>query len=808
MRTSAALAGLIALALAAGAGAETVPAGEEAEPRVLLERLRSAEIDDAEVRAIHGLRLDTGVAVLDLQEGLLFPATAPGLGVTEMVFLGHGRLELAAPDTIEAGQLELFTGRRSLAEPFDQAVIVIGRDRAAERLLAQPHASELDPDRLEAARARFAAWRGSPERRHVGAEAALLLDALGEPPSENYSMAWFRSLRLGELLLLVEPDAEEQITLGQFVPLETSERQERRLGRILHREQRRGRLLGLRLDDLGVWDTWLSTPLRSAQGVPQAGTAAFEPRHYEIEVELAPKAGELEGRARLELHAVATGRRVVEIGLHTDLELREVRGPGGEELFTLRSGDRFHAFLPEVAEPGERFVLEIAWGGRFFDRGEGRSWALRDGLAWHPRAGTIDRASYEVTLRWPKRFELVASGRLVDGGIEGRERWQRRRLDRPSVGFGFEIGRFELRTLEHGGHRITAAIDPEARKLTGDLLDEILTTAADALGLYESAFGPHVYGDLHLVTVPRTYSQSLPGLVTLSHWMMLDLGTVGNVLGLEDRRTVIAHEVAHQWWGHRVGWRGYRDQWLSEALANYSAMLWARRRLSDAERLGGGPTAGWQQALTAELGNGRWLESLGPVVLGQRLISSRGARAYETIVYQKGALVIEMIALTLGEEVFRKSLRELAELAADQPISTEDFLEFMGRSHGVDLGGLAHHFIYGTGLPEVDYRYRFEKLESGRHRIVLEVLTRLGRRTHLGDWYMVAPLQILVRQGESTLLTTRPILLRGAQTRIELETELEPQRLWLDLYREVYGLFVDCGGEDPPEGRCRIWAAP
>ena len=128
--------------------------------------------------------------------------------------------------------------------------------------------------------------------------------------------------------------------------------------------------------------------------------------------------------------------------------------------------------------------------------------------------------------------------------------------------------------------------------------------------------------DSYVVT-PRFFSQALLGFVTLSALMMADDARWALWLGLEDPRTVVAHEIAHQWWGHQVGWQGYRDQWLSEAMANYAAVLYGRNELGGDLRFAQGPTSGWQESLLAETEDGRPIESLGPLVLGARLISSR-----------------------------------------------------------------------------------------------------------------------------------------------------------------------------------------
>ena len=62
----------------------------------------------------------------------------------------------------------------------------------------------------------------------------------------------------------------EQVTLGQWVPIDPTKREERKIRRQIHSQQRRGRMVGFELEDLGAWDTWLSTPLRNPDGTYSA----------------------------------------------------------------------------------------------------------------------------------------------------------------------------------------------------------------------------------------------------------------------------------------------------------------------------------------------------------------------------------------------------------------------------------------------------------------------------------------------------------------------------------------------------------
>lgn len=793
----------LAAILTAAAGARD-PATPD--PRLLIERLRSSALDASAPLRLEKVRLDTGSAVLELADGLLFPVAGAGERAVEMVFVGNGVVHLEPPDEIEAGQLELFTGSRVLDERFTEAVLVVARDDAARALLERDTASP-DPEGRRRAQERFASWRASPERRLLGVDAGILADALGDPFAEEYFAAWFRGRELGDFLLLVDPAAEEPLSLGQFVPYDVHGRHKRRFSRFLSREQRRGRFIGLEIADLGAWDTWISAA-RRVDGRPLHGTPAFEPRHYRLGVTVQPRSGELAGRAEIELVATTGARRLARLSLHRDLAVSRVAA-GETELAYLRDGSEIHVVLPHAPPAGEAVTVTVEYAGRFLDPGRDRNWALRDALAWYPHAGELDRATYDVTLSRPPKFDLLAGGRWTASGGDRKLRWDRRVLDVPALGFSFEVGRFDVRRVHAGRVAVTVAFDPSLVDVAGDSLAAVLDAVTDSLAFYETLFGPYPLPELTVVTVPREHSQAMLGFVTLANAMMVDWGAFRTALGFTDRRAVVAHEIAHQWWGHQVGWHGYRDQWISEAMANYAARLWTRRRLRHSGP--GGPTDGWQEELTAPVADGRPLESVGPLVLGRRLDSSRADGAYEAIVYRKGALVLGMLERRFGEERFLEVLRAVAEHGRGKALATGDFLELLERLSGDDLEPFARQFVYGVGLPEIFYDYDFEETGDGRWRVRVgtrqeppqrfryEVVERAGggldvarRRletAELAGAALVVPFQVAFSggvfgfQGEMTLT--------GPENEIAFAVDGRPEDVWLDIRREVYARFFN-----------------
>ncbi len=816
------------------------------EAEALLGQIRAADLDPHHALDATGVRLDTSFAALHLESGVLIPVRAAGGRLVEMVFVGRGLVRLDPPDEIEAGQLELFTGGTRLAEIFTEAVFVIARDQAADALLRRP-AATTDTETLRRAGERYTAWKNSPERRTLGVETGILLDALKDPLYEDYFAGWFMGRQLGPFLLQMDPAAEEQINLGQFVRFDATPEEKHSLSRFLHRQQRRGRLVGLEVEDLGRWDSWVQTAVRDANGVPRPGSEGFEPRHYQIEVSVDPRTGHLASRSRVALRVISGRRRVVRLELHADLEITRVaiaaesRRPANDdsELFYLREGSDLQVFLPRVPAAGTEVELEVTCEGSFLERGNDRDWALRDALGWYPRTGANERATYDVTLRWPRRYRLLASGVRVDGGKSHSGNWERRHMAVPTLGFSFEVGLFEVRSESVGDIRLNVAFDPGTRELAPKTSpDELMSTVADALRYYQEIFGPYPLDELTVVTVPRQYSQAMLGLITLSGRVLVDWGVFGPLLRVQDHGSVVAHEVAHQWWGHLVGWRGYRDQWISEAMANYATLLWARHHgLTPAV----GPVTGWQQELTATIADGRAIESLGPLVLGERLFSSRSQDAYQAIVYRKGPLVLEMLARKFGEQDFLRALRALVTAAAGRAISTGEFLSLLEGITATDLDGFARQFIFGTGLPEIYYDYAFERNGKGGWRVRVDAVQEMPARAryavvpmarspssggasdtrldvargrvegpaNIDSSELVVPFQILLandpaaaesaawrRRDETPTSLRRDMLIgrlviSGRHTELTFEIKNRPVKLWLDRDRQIFGRFFD-----------------
>ena len=430
---------------------------------------------------------------------MLIPTRPVDGRTVEMVFVGQARFRCTPPDEIEAGQIELFTGRRFLDGPVEEAVLVLADQERVDELLGRPPPPELPAEVLVRAGEFHRDWLGKPERRNTGVESAIFRWLAGDAAFRRYFAVWARSHELGDFVYQLDPEDLEQLTVASFVPLQVTGWDLVRLRREIRSQQRKGRWLGVRVEDLGAWDIWLSAPWSPDSERPSAGTVGFETEQYTLDITVRRRDLRLEGRAQLRLKTLAGGRLAVPLELYRDLEVRRVT-----------DGQRSRS-VPLPLRPRGRGAARRALPGR------GRNCSSTSSTAgtrcagspaapstWRtPAPGTRTAAAstgrrYDVTLRWPRKYELIASGKLVDGGRQLKYRWERRVLDLPSIAFSFVLGDFVVERRRSGGTELVVAFNRHsAWRQTARERERVLETLDRSLQFFEELFGPYPLDQLH-----------------------------------------------------------------------------------------------------------------------------------------------------------------------------------------------------------------------------------------------------------------------------------------------------------------------
>jgi hypothetical protein len=254
--------------------------------------------------------------------------------------------------------------------------------------------------------------------------------------------------------------------------------------------------------------------------------------------------------------------------------------------------------------------------------------------------------------------------------------------------------------------------------------------AARAIQYYAARFGPYPYGRLALTQMPGRDSQGWPGLVFLSSYAFLNQEQ-REQLHYEPYRILLqeaipAHETAHQWWGDLITWNSYRDQWFSEGLANYCALMMLQEKDPAGFRL---VMEKYRADLVEKNKDGRSPMEAGPVTLGTRLLSSRFPGGYEAILYGRGTWLFHMLRTMMKdaalqesgrrgqsgereEEPFMRALRRVRQRYEGRSISTSQMMDVFAedlppalRYEGKkSLDWFLEGWINGISLPKLELK--------------------------------------------------------------------------------------------------------
>jgi aminopeptidase N len=191
------------------------------------------------------------------------------------------------------------------------------------------------------------------------------------------------------------------------------------------------------------------------------------------------------------------------------------------------------------------------------------------------------------------------------------------------------------------------------------------------------------------------------------------------------------HESSHQWWGHRVGWKSYHDQWLSEGFAEFSGKLYVQFRQNQKEFL----EQFRRDKELLQTGDVKMhqVDSLGPIWMGRRIRSSETSpSSYQNLIYSKGGYVLQMLREQLADprnpdpdHLFKAMMQDYCKTFDNRPASTEDFKSIVEKhmTRSMDLDGnhrmdwFFNQYVYGTGIPHYNFRVSLEATSDGKTHV-------------------------------------------------------------------------------------------
>ncbi|HEY6140516.1 MAG TPA: M1 family aminopeptidase [Thermoanaerobaculia bacterium] len=531
---------------------------------------------------------------------------------------------------------------------------------------------------------------------------------------------------------------------------------------------------------------WYSAHRRGEK--PHAESKIALAAHYAVDTAFAGR-DTMSGTTVIDLMSGADNLRVIPMHLDSRLRVEEAASSSdaASDKWTpvpfiqeneKEDGD-FAVVLPSALKQGDSLFVRVKYRGRevLKDAGDGNFY-VQSRTSWYPNLGTFtDLATYDLTYRFPKAYQVVSVGDPTGDTVSGDQRVMTFKAAQPIRVAGFNVGKFRKISKTDKDSGLT--VDVFTNSGTPDIIKEINAAlgagsggdfvpgnlygtgkpdmvggphhiSLDTNGLAESAMADAIntsrvavayFGASPLKHVSITqqtqfdFGQSWPGLVylpymaVLSSTMRVSLGLTGASGFLDE---VGPHEMAHQWWGHTVGPATYHDEWLSEGFSDFTASLVLQqtggmRKYNDF----------WESSrkYIVQKTPGSFVDNqeAGPITQGWRLATWRNRAAYQAIVYNKGAYILHMLRMMMQDPRDRQNpdaafvalMSDFVKDFAGRNATTADFQNAVQRHMTGSLNATGdgkidwffNEWVYGTAIPKLTSSFDVKPGAEGKFQI-------------------------------------------------------------------------------------------
>ncbi|MGB2818661.1 MAG: M1 family metallopeptidase [Burkholderiaceae bacterium] len=477
------------------------------------------------------------------------------------------------------------------------------------------------------------------------------------------------------------------------------------------------------------------------------------PTHYTLRFELDPDRETFTGRTEIELDVRRPTSAIVLNANELDATRAVLTSESGASRSVAVTPDkatsqwRIDWTPPEPLPPG-RWRLAIDYRGKVEKRGEGLfrveyRTAAREGtlrmLATqlepiHARSvfPSFDepafRATFDVVITAPSQFEAVSNMpvlRRSPAGEGRRETVFQRSPSMPTYLVALAVGEFDTLADSFDGTPLRILTAPgraeEARYA--------MEVTKKLLGYFRDYFGiPYMLPKLDQLAIPGVRGGAMEdwGAISYSESLLLYDPKRSSARQQQLIFNVVAHEVAHQWFGDLVTAAWWDDIWLNEAFADWMQEkalahfnpLWGTRAR---ERLSREPALA--------------LDATGATraIADPPTHESAIDEVFDDITYRKGGTVLRMFEAQLGEDVFRDGLRRYMAAHAYSNATADDLWHHLSKAAGLDLTDVVGGWMRQRGFPLLKV---FTDCRDGRTHVELsqERFTSTSAAPLAGTW--------------------------------------------------------------------------
>ena len=683
------------------------------------------------------LKQDLGTFVFKSGE-IYFLKPADGR-VTGAVFIGSGEFSLTPPTRTEQNAIAIFVGGPAIKEGFTSLEMFF-TDKTFDNIKAMPGVTMgKGGGQAEKARSLYRARETVLRQQlHSNIDSRVLGD-LYAPTRPGFFTAFIDGEHFNKLVYNVDP-----LGIPEVYPEQVA-------------------LISYGDTDGGIWTAFhLADEYKKGTAVSWTDRRSFDIKHHDIDATI--NGTKISATDTVTIEMREANSRVLPLALFGSLRVQSVidADTGSAVNFIQEKKDEdsdLGVILPEAKAVGKPFKIKVTYEGSDAIRAAGTgNFILIPRETWYPNnpaSAFGDRATFDIAFHYKKQYMMVGVGdrvgeETVDGDIK-TSKWTSGDVELAVAGFNF--GDFKMKDLKDPDTgldlevftnreipdevKMIAENSPTMGSLnTGSMASTVLTDAENSTRLYSAFFGKLPYKRVAMTQQPAGFfGQAWPTLVFMPYIAFFDATYRVQLFGLQGATDgfwteVAPHEVAHQWWGHSVGWTSYHDQWMSEGFAEFSASLF----LQFTEKNTAKYLTFWDNQRKRILeATPRTMNkkpyTVGPVTQGYRLNSAKTGAVAQSMIYPKGAYILQMIRMMMydhrgatGDQHFQEAMRDLISSHLNKDISTNDFKLAIERhilpTMDVDKNGKMDWFfdeyVYGTDMPSYKLSYTLAPGEGGK----------------------------------------------------------------------------------------------
>jgi aminopeptidase N len=521
---------------------------------------------------------------------------------------------------------------------------------------------------------------------------------------------------------------------------------------------------------------FLCFPLSLAAQRREREIDSWRPTHYDVSLFFNDQLSEiLAARTEITLEVLAADLTKVDLDFG-EMPIDAVTVSGSPARFE-RQPDRLDVFLEPAAKRGDKLNLTVTYHGQpkegliFAKDRDGNPSATGDNWPnrvhqWipcldHPSA----KATVSFTVTAPPREQVVANGKFISMTRNGTapSLWKFAET-KPIPAYCMVIAVSEGATIDGNGPSVTPLSYYVPHK-DAAYATKGFATAAPVLAFFSQTIAPYPYEKLALIVgATRFGGMENSSAIVFTNTLFDPRGNekmsprFGIPMRIED---VVAHEIAHQWFGDSVTESTWADLWLSEGFATYFAGLFIEKHESEAafrEYMRDAAT----RYFNYEKQHNNPIHDTGTEDL-MRLLNPNN--------YEKGAWVLHMLRARTGDEAFFKGLRDYYNAHREANATTEDLRGALEKSSGQNLKEFFARWVYGSGHP----RYQLT-MGSTERRSVAVVVAHLNQLQD-GDAFLdPVPVEFTVN-GKKTRETIYP---KGKLTEVSIRLDAAPSSADID----------------------------